>query len=108
MKVNLDQLAQLASQQPKFTKLFIGLSQIDKFIKDVVRDTIENQATNPASYYVKTELDNDQYILSLFNTERHETKTAQWMINVLLEHCKNKTIEFQVQAAVCRIIKQFN
>ena len=108
MRVNLDQLAGLASQNPKFTTLFIGLSQIDTFIKDVVRDTIENQASNPGMYYVKTELDNEQYILSLFNAEQQETKSHQWRIDDLLEHCKDKTVEFQIQSAVCRMIKNFN
>lgn len=106
--MNLDQLADLVRQQPRYTKLFIGLSQIDRFIKEVVKDTIEHQANNPEMYYVKTELDNNYYILSLFNAERQETKSEQWIIDDLLNHCKNKTVEFQIQAAVCRMIKQFN
>lgn len=108
MKINLDNLSKLVSEQPKFTNLFIGLSQIDKFIKEVIADTIEAQATNPKSYYVKTELDDNWYVLSLFNAEQQKTESVRWELPALLEHCKNKTIEFQIQSAVCRIIKRFN
>lgn len=108
MKINLDELSNLVEKQPKFTKLFIGLSQIDKFVKNVVTDTIENQASNPASYYVKTELDGNWYVLSLFNSEQQKQQDKKWEIVDLLEHCKNKTVEFQIQSAVCRMIKKFN
>lgn len=108
MKINMNQLSKLVKEQPKFTTLFIGLSQIDNFIKEVVKDTIENQTSNPDNYYVKTELDGGFYVLTLFNAEQRRETETRWQIDIFLEHCKNKTVEFQIQTAVCRMIKKFD
>lgn len=63
--IDLDQLSELVKTNPQYTKLFIGLAQIDKFIKQVVRDTIESHTSNPDAYYIRTELNRGSYIVSM-------------------------------------------
>lgn len=104
-KINLDHLSELVKTNPQYTKLFIGLSQIDKFVKQVIKDTIETHADNPDDYYVKTELSEKSYALYLWNAPRRDRASYEWPLELFLNMCKNKTVEFEIQSKVLKIIK---
>lgn len=105
--INIDDLQDAAQLTPQYTRLFIGITQIDKLIKQVVTDTVESNADNPSAYYVKTELIDMDYALYLFNAEQDATVGTRWRIDMFLDKCKDKTIEFDVQTKVVRMLKKF-
>ena len=104
--INLNQLANLAKVNPKYTKMFAGLTQIDNLIKKFVEDTICNQ-TDPDVYYVKTELMAQCYTLYLYNSEREATIGVSWPLAEFLNKCETKTIEYDVIKKTKQMIDKF-
>ena len=104
--LNLNQLSELARTNPKYTKMFAGLAQIDNYIKKFVEDIICNQA-DPSVYYIKTELMAQCYTLYLFNTERQATVGVSWPLIDFLQKCENKTIEYDINIKVKQMIIKF-
>lgn len=104
--LNLNQLSELARNNPKYAKMFAGLAQIDNHIKKFVEDIVCNE-TDPSVYYIKTELMAQCYTLYLFNSERQATVGVSWPLADFLRKCENKTIEYDVNAKVKRMIAKF-
>ena len=104
--INLNQLAALAKVNPKYTKMFAGLAQIDNLIKKFVEDIICNQA-DPSVYYIKTELMAQCYTLYLYNSEREATVGVSWPLADFLNKCENKTIEYDVVSKTKQMIDKF-
>lgn len=105
--INLNQLADLAKVNPKYTRMFAGLAQIDNLIKKFVEDTICNQ-TDPDVYYVKTELMAQCYTLYLYNSERGATIGVSWPLAEFLNKCETKTIEYDVINKTKQMINKFS
>ena len=104
--INLNQLSTLAKENPRYAKMFAGLAQIDNMIKKFVEDIICNQ-TDPAIYYIKTELMAQCYTLYLYNSERQATIGVSWPLADFLIKCENKSIEFDVNTKVTQMINKF-
>lgn len=104
--INLNQLAALAKVNPKYTKMFAGLSQIDNLIKKFVEDTICNYA-DPSVYYIKTELMAQCYTIYLYNSERESTIGATWPLAEFLTKCESKTIEYDVISKTKQMLNKF-
>lgn len=104
--INLNQLSEMARTNPKYATMFAGLSAIDKQIKKFVEDIICNQ-TDYSIYYVKTELMSQCYTLYLFNSERVATVGVSWPLIDFLKKCEDKTIEYDVNNKVIKMIKKF-
>lgn len=105
--INLNQLASLAKNNPKYSQLYLGLSQIDTYIKKFIGNIIE-ETTDNKQYYIKTELMSQCYNLYLYNAERQATIAVAWPLVDFLEKCEKKTIEFEINAKVRIIIDKFN
>lgn len=104
--INLNQLEQLAKQNPKYTQMFAGLAKIDNTIKKFVEDIVCNQV-DPSAYYIKTELMSQCYNLYLFNSERQATVGVSWPLIDFLQKCENKTIEYEINTKVIQMINKF-
>ena len=104
--LNLNQLSELARTNPKYAKMFAGLAQIDNHIKKFVEDIICN-TTDPSVYYIKTELMAQCYTLYLFNSERQATVGVSWPLADFLKKCEDKTIEYDINVKVQKIITKF-
>lgn len=104
--INLNQLSELAKKNPKYAKMFAGLAQIDNFIKTFVKDIICN-TTDDSIYYIKTELMSQCYTLYLYNSERQATIGVSWPLATFLKKCEDKTIEYDVNTKVQKMIKKF-
>lgn len=104
--INLNQLSELAKKNPKYAKMFAGLAQIDNFIKTFVKDIICN-TTDDSIYYIKTELMSQCYTLYLYNSERQATIGVSWPLAIFLKKCEDKTIEYDVNTKVQKMIKKF-
>lgn len=105
-RINLDNLEEAVRAAPQHTNLFIGLSQIDKFVKQVIKDTIINHANDPDIFYIKTEIDEDCYVLSLFNSETEKIINHSWPLTMFLQLCKEKRIEFEMQKKTFQMIQK--
>ncbi len=105
--LNLNQLAELAKKNPRYAKMFAGLAQIDNSIKKFVEDIVCNQVDNQATYYIKTELMSQCYTLYLYNSERQATVGVSWPLVDFLKKCEDKTIEYDVNGKVIKMIKRF-
>lgn len=105
--INLNQLSELAKTNPRYTKMFAGLAQIDKIIKNLVEDIIIT-SQDTKKYYVKTELMSQCYTLYLFNTERQATVGVSWPLVDFLNKCESKSIEADVQIKVQKMILKFD
>lgn len=104
--LNLNQLSELARTNPKYAKMFAGLAQIDNYIKKFVEDIVCN-STDASIYYIKTELMAQCYTLYLFNSERQATVGVSWPLVDFLKKCEDKTIEFDINLKVRKIISKF-
>lgn len=104
--INLNQLAELAKANPRYAKMFAGLTQIDNFIKSFVKDIVSSEADD-SIYYIKTELMNQCYTLYLYNSERQATVGVSWTLADFLRKCEDKTIEYDVNNKVRRMIAKF-
>lgn len=105
--INLNQLSELAKTNPRYTKMFAGLAQIDKIIKNLVEDIIIT-SQDTKKYYVKTELMSQCYTLYLFNTERQATVGVSWPLVDFLNKCESKSIEADVKIKVQKMILKFD
>lgn len=105
--INLNSLAQLAQNNPRYAKMFAGLAQIDNFIKDFVKDIICNIADDSV-YYIKTELMSQCYTLYLFNSERQATVGISWPLADFLEKCEKGQIEYDVNIKVRQMVDKFS
>ena len=106
--INSCNLIDMAKRYPQYTKIFSSLFQIDKFIKDVLATIINNQASNPSAYSVKTEFNSNVYYLYLYNSELKSTMCTLWTIDDLLDKCRNKVIEFEINIKVMDMLSEFN
>lgn len=104
--INLNQLSDLAKNNPKYAKMFAGLAQIDNFIKQFARDIVCNQADS-SIYYIKTELMAQCYTLYLYNSERQTTVGVSWPLVDFLKKCEDKTIEIDMNIKVKQMINKF-
>lgn len=105
--INLNQLAELAKVNPRYTRIFAGLAEIDSIIKKLVEDIVSStEDTN--KYYVKTELMSQCYTLYLFNAERQATVGTSWPLADFLVKCEKKTIDMDVRIKVQTMIKRFD
>lgn len=104
--LNLNQLSELARTNPRYAKMFAGLAQIDNYIKKFVEDIVCNNA-DASVYYIKTELMAQCYTLYLFNSERQATVGVSWPLVDFLRKCEDKTIEFDINLKVRKIIAKF-
>lgn len=104
--VNMNQVPELIKSNPKYAKIFLGLGQIDIFVKGVVEDTVAN-ITDVSSYYIKTEIDGVYYSLQLFNKERNATVGYKWTIDSLLLECQTKVITNDIETITKRMIQRF-
>ena len=104
--LNLNQLSEMAKANPKYAKMFAGLAQIDNHIKKFVQDIVCNE-TDPSTYYIKTELMAQCYTLYLYNSERQATVGVSWPLADFLKKCENKTIEFDINIKVKKMITKF-
>lgn len=105
--INLNQLSELAKNNPKYAKMFAGLAQIDNTIKSFVKDIV-TQTADSNIYYIKTELMSQCYTLYLFNIERQCTVGVSWPLIDFLKMCENKSIEIEVNSKVRKMILKFN
>lgn len=106
--INLSQLSVLAKKNPKYARMFAGLAQIDNSIKKFVEDIVCNQVGDSSIYYIKTELASQCYNLYLYNVERHVTIGMSWLLVEFLQRCEDKTIEYEMNDKVTRMIKMFD
>lgn len=106
--INLSQLGELAKANPKYARMFGGLAQIDNSIKKFVEEIVCNQTGDSSVYYIKTELMSQCYNLYLYNSERRITVGVSWLLVDFLQKCENKTIEYEVNTKVTRMIKAFD
>lgn len=104
--INLNKLAELARANPRYAKMLAGLAQIDNFIKDFVKDIVTSEA-DASIYYIKTELMNQCYTLYLYNSERQATVGVSWALADFLQKCEDKSIEYDVNNKVRRMIAKF-
>lgn len=104
--LNLNQLSELARNNPKYAKMFTGLAQIDNHIKKFVEDIVCN-TTDCSIYYIKTELMAQCYTLYLFNAERQATVGVSWPLAIFLQKCENMTIEYDINIKVKQMIDKF-
>lgn len=106
--INMNEAAEYARKNPQHAKILLSLAQIDGFVKQVASDTIQNQVSEPDTYYIKTETDLKTYILSLYNTDAERSQSIAFDLYVFLKECQEKTVEFRIQTTVTRMIKNFN
>jgi len=104
--LNLNQLSQLAKNNPRYAKMFAGLAQIDNYIKKFVEDIVCSQA-DPSVYYIKTELMAQCYTLYLYNSERQATVGVSWPLVDFLKKCEDRTIEYDINLKVRQMIVKF-
>ena len=104
--INLNQLSEMARTNPKYATMLAGLSKIDNHIKKFVEDIVCNQ-TDHSIYYIKTELMAQCYTLYLFNSERVATVGVSWPLADFLKKCEDKTIEYDINVKVTKMIKKF-
>ena len=105
--INLSQLSELARKNPKYARMFAGLAQIDNSIKKFIENIVCNQVDDSSIYYIKTELESQCYNLYLFNTERKVTVGMSWLLVDFLQKCEDKTIEYEMNDKVPRMIQMF-
>lgn len=105
--INLNQLSQLAKDNPRYAKMFAGLAQIDGYVKKFVQDIVCNQADSSV-YYIKTELMAQCYTLYLYNSERQATVGVSWPLVDFLKKCEDKTIEYDINLKVRQMIIKFS
>lgn len=106
--VNLSQLSELARQNPKYARMFAGLAQIDNSIKKFVREIVCNEVGDSSIYYIKTELMSQCYNLYLYNSEQRVTVGTSWLLVDFLKKCEDKTIEYEMNNKVSRLVKMFD
>ena len=88
--------------------MFGGLAQIDNSIKKFVEEIVCNQTGDSSVYYIKTELMSQCYNLYLYNSERRITVGVSWLLVDFLQKCENKTIEYEVNTKITRMLKAFD
>ena len=103
--INMDDIPKVIKSAPQYTQLLLGFTEIDKFVKNVVKDMIESHTSNSDAYYIKTELKATSYTLFLFNSELQTTVATTWPIGSFLQQCEAKTISFDVENRTIRMIK---
>lgn len=101
--VNTADLEKLAKSNPQYTKLLLGLTQIDAFIKQVAKYAVYNH-TNPDTYSIKTEISATAYSLYLHNAERDAIVGTTWPIGTFLQMCQAKTIGLDVTHQVSKML----
>jgi uncharacterized protein YdcH (DUF465 family) len=106
--INLAQLSELARKNPKYARMFAGLAQIDNSIKKFVEEIVCNLVGDSSIYYIKTELESQCYNLYLYNGERRVTVGMSWLLVDFLQKCEDKTIEYEMNDKVSRMIKMFD
>lgn len=106
--INLDNLEEAVKTAPQYTKLFIGLSQIDKFVKQIVKDTILNQSHNPDAFYIKTQTDGTSYVLSIYYSENDKIINYTWPMPIFLSMCQDKCIEYEIQEKTLKMINDLS
>lgn len=105
--INMADLEKLAHNNPKYTRLYAGLAGIDSGIKKMVTDTIEEYASNPAVFYIKTILMNQCYIVQIYDGDTQCIIGTSWPLANFLEECQSKTIQLDVVDRVKKIINKF-
>lgn len=107
--INLNQLADLAKTDPKYTKMYLGLQTIDKTIKSFVTEIIEDIAPSEeiSSYFIKTELMSQCYSLYLYYAPMHVIVGVSWPLADFLEKCGSKKIEMDLNTKVRQMILKF-
>lgn len=106
--INLSQLSQLAKSNPKYARMFAGLAQIDNSIKKFVEEIVCNEVGDISIYYIKTELMSQCYNLYLYNSEQKATVGTSWLLVDFLKMCEDKTIEYEMNDKVSRMVKMFD
>ncbi len=101
--INTDDLAKVAQANPQYTKLLLGLAQIDAYIKQVCKGIVST-ITDADIYSLKTELTPTSYSLFLYNSERNAIVGTTWTISTLLAECQSKTISSDVDAQVRKMV----
>lgn len=104
--VNTADLEKLARENPQYTKLFLGLTQIDSFVKQVAERTVCDNA-DPNLYSIKTEINGAAYSLYLFNAERNAIVGTTWPVGNFLQLCQAKGIGIDVVHQVKKILDRF-
>ena len=105
--INLNQLSELAKHNPKYANMLAGLQHIDKVIKKFIQDIVVQYASNPDAYYIKTELMSQCYTLYIYNSERQATIGVSWPLAEFLQKCEDKTIEYDANIKVRKMIDMF-
>ena len=106
--INLNQLAELAKQHPKYTKFLLGLTTIDGTLKAFVKEIVTSCTDDDTDFYIKTELMAQCYSLYLYRASRQVTIGVSWPLIDLLEKCSNKTIEADLNMKVRQMILKFD
>lgn len=104
--INLNNLSEMAKTNPMYAGILGALAGIDNLIKKYVGDIIDNQ-DDSSKYFIKTELMAQCYALYLFSIERNATVATTWPLADFLEMCKNKRIEYEVQAKIIKMLDKF-
>ncbi len=105
--INLNQLSEMAKTNPRYTKIFAGLAQIDGIIKNHVEEIVA-ATEDTAKFYVKTELMAQCYTLYLFNAEKQATVGVSWPLADFLDKCDKKLIGDDVRFKVEKMIARFD
>lgn len=104
--INLADLPKLVKKNPRYTKMFTGLAQIDNHVKRFIEDIICNH-TDGSVYYIKTELKGQCYNLYLYNVETKATVGASWILVDFLKKCEQKTLEVELNSIVSTMLQKF-
>lgn len=104
--ISVADLEELAKSNPQYTKLFVGITQIDAFIKQVCKDVVCN-SVDSSLYSIKTEIGPVAYSLYLYNSERLAIVGTTWPIGTFLQLCQSKTIEADVRVQTTKILERF-
>lgn len=105
--INLNQLSEMAKTNPRYTKIFAGLAQIDGIIKKHVEEIVA-ATEDTAKFYIKTELMAQCYTLYLFNAEKQATVGVSWSLADFLDKCDKKLIGDDVRFKVEKMIARFD
>lgn len=104
--INLADLPKLVAKNPQYTKMFIGLAQIDTHVKKFIEDIVCNQ-TDGSLYCIKTELSNLCYNLYLYNIETKATVGVSWILTEFLMKCEQKTLELELNTKISLMLQKF-
>lgn len=109
--ISLNDLIELSKKDTQYKKLFTGLAMIDQTMRSLSKDIISDIITDDEKakeYYIKTEIMNKCYSLYIFNSIQQVTIGVSWPLADFLTLCSTKSLEFELQLKIKRIISKFN